>query len=208
MSSAQGNLIVIEKRSQESDAPSCHIERPLNLPPTKRYKYRMIALAAVHAYIAFHLISWHVFGIQIWGKTAMMGVPSLAKGTINAAAIMVILILLSIFFWGRGFCGWVCHMRGAIEFADWILRKLKVRQYLKLREKNVLVNTPHRWLLRIGALFVLLLPVIILITTWLSRTAGKSLFYSSVCLAAVVIWRHRSNLSRLMRGTEPRFTRK
>jgi ferredoxin len=38
-----------------------------------------------------------------------------------------------------------------------------VRQYLKLREKNVLVNTPHRWLLRIGALFVLLLPVIILI---------------------------------------------
>jgi acyl phosphate:glycerol-3-phosphate acyltransferase len=52
------------------------------------------------------------------------------------------------------------------------------------------------------------LPFIILITTWLSRTAGKSLFYSSVCLAAVVIWRHRSNLSRLMRGTEPRFTRK
>jgi len=52
------------------------------------------------------------------------------------------------------------------------------------------------------------LPFIVLITTWLSRTAGKSLFYWSVCLAAVVIWRHRSNLSRLMRGTEPRFTRK
>ena len=52
------------------------------------------------------------------------------------------------------------------------------------------------------------LPFVILITTWLSRTAGKALFYSSVCLAAVVIWRHRSNLSRLTRGTEPRFTRK
>jgi len=52
------------------------------------------------------------------------------------------------------------------------------------------------------------LPVIILITTWLRQTAGKSLFYSSVCLAAVVIWRHRSNLSRLVRGTEARFTRK
>src|SRR5437660_4966318 len=52
------------------------------------------------------------------------------------------------------------------------------------------------------------LPLIILITTWLSRTTEKLLFYSSVCLAAVVIWRHRSNLSRLMRGTEPRFTRK
>jgi len=52
------------------------------------------------------------------------------------------------------------------------------------------------------------LPVIILITTWLRHTAGKSLFYSSVCLAAVVIWRHRSNLSRLLHGTEARFTRK
>ncbi len=52
------------------------------------------------------------------------------------------------------------------------------------------------------------LPLIILITTWLSEHGGKSLFYSSVCLAVVVIWRHRSNLSRLMRGTEPRFTRK
>jgi acyl phosphate:glycerol-3-phosphate acyltransferase len=52
------------------------------------------------------------------------------------------------------------------------------------------------------------MPFIILITTWLSRAAGKLLFYSSVCLAGVVIWRHRSNLSRLIRGTEPRFTRK
>jgi glycerol-3-phosphate acyltransferase PlsY len=52
------------------------------------------------------------------------------------------------------------------------------------------------------------LPLIILLTTWLTRTTGKLLFYSSVSLAAVVIWRHRSNLSRLIRGTEPRFTRK
>lgn len=158
----QVQLITIDNRKHDSPR-SCTVHVPGNVAPTKRHKYRMIALASVHAYIAFHLISWHVFGFEIWGKTAMMGVPSLAKGTINAAAIMVILILASILIWGRGFCGWVCHMRGAIEFADWILRKLKVRQYLKLRERNVLVNTPHRWLLRIGALFVLLLPVIILI---------------------------------------------
>ena len=52
------------------------------------------------------------------------------------------------------------------------------------------------------------LPLIILITTWRSQGGAKSLFYPSLCLAALVIWRHRSNLSRLMRGTEPRFTRK
>src|SRR5215467_9705674 len=54
-------------------------------------------------------------------------------------------------------------MRDAIEFADWILKTLRVRQYLRLRERNVLINTRHRWMLRVGELFVLLLPAIILV---------------------------------------------
>src|SRR5215831_8446264 len=127
---AQPNqLISIEALKSPERGPSCSISKPRELKVTARYRWRMISLAAVHVYIALHIILWHVFDIKIWGKTAMMGVPSLANGTINAASIMVILILGSIFIWGRGFCGWVCHMRGAIEFADWILQKLKVRQY-------------------------------------------------------------------------------
>ena len=55
---------------------------------------------------------------------------------------------------------------------------------------------------------VIALPLVIFIMTWLNQTRGKALFYSSIFLAAVVIWRHRSNLSRLMHGREPRFTRK
>jgi len=52
------------------------------------------------------------------------------------------------------------------------------------------------------------LPIVIAIVTRLNQSYGKALFYSSLCIAAVVIWRHHSNLSRLMRGREPRFTRK
>jgi glycerol-3-phosphate acyltransferase PlsY len=52
------------------------------------------------------------------------------------------------------------------------------------------------------------LPVIILLVSWQDQNKVKPLFYCSACVAAVVIWRHRSNLSRLIRGTEPRFTRK
>jgi glycerol-3-phosphate acyltransferase PlsY len=51
------------------------------------------------------------------------------------------------------------------------------------------------------------LPIVILAVSWRNQNA-KAIFYFSVCVAAVVIWRHRSNLSRLLRGTEPRFTRK
>jgi acyl phosphate:glycerol-3-phosphate acyltransferase len=52
------------------------------------------------------------------------------------------------------------------------------------------------------------LPLVILIMTRFNQIHGKALFYSSLCIAAVVIWRHHSNLSRLIHGSEPRFTRK
>jgi acyl phosphate:glycerol-3-phosphate acyltransferase len=52
------------------------------------------------------------------------------------------------------------------------------------------------------------LPIVILVVGSHDQNNGKPLVYASACVAAVVIWRHRSNLSRLMRGTEPRFTRK
>ena len=52
------------------------------------------------------------------------------------------------------------------------------------------------------------LPLVILIMTLLNQIHGNALFYSSLGIAAFVIWRHRSNFSRLMRGSEPRFTRK
>src|SRR5215471_15690957 len=53
----------------------------------------------------------------------------------------------------------------------------------------------------------LALPLVILVISWRNQSA-KAIFYFSACVAAFVIWRHRSNLCRLMHGTEPRFTRK
>lgn len=52
------------------------------------------------------------------------------------------------------------------------------------------------------------LPVTVLGLTHARHTNGMALFYFTLCLAAVVIFRHRSNLSHLLRGTEPRFKRK
>src|SRR4029077_9512637 len=68
------------------------------------------------------------------------------------------------------------------------------------------------WLTRYGSVAsltaALVLPIVILVVRSHDQNNGKPLVYSSACVAAVIIWRHRSNLSRLMRGTEPRFTRK
>ena len=54
----------------------------------------------------------------------------------------------------------------------------------------------------------LAVPIAILSMMFLGQTGGAGLLYFSICLAAVIIFRHRSNLSRLVRGTEPRFKRK
>ncbi len=51
-------------------------------------------------------------------------------------------------------------------------------------------------------------PITILSMMFLGQTGETALLYFSICLAAVVIVRHRSNLLRLVRGTEPRFKRK
>ena len=52
------------------------------------------------------------------------------------------------------------------------------------------------------------LPIVILLLRSHDQNNAKPLVYASACVAAVVIWRHRSNLLRLMRGTEPRFGRR
>ena len=51
------------------------------------------------------------------------------------------------------------------------------------------------------------LPLIVLLIS-LGNGQGKLLFYFSLGLAAVVVLRHSSNISRLLHGTEPRFNRK
>ncbi|HEY0368416.1 MAG TPA: glycerol-3-phosphate 1-O-acyltransferase PlsY [Chthoniobacterales bacterium] len=52
------------------------------------------------------------------------------------------------------------------------------------------------------------LPIVVGILLLLHRTHGSVLFYFCSAMTALVIWRHRSNISRLMSGREPRFVRK
>lgn len=50
-----------------------------------------------------------------------------------------------------------------------------------------------------------ILPIVITVVRSHDQNIGKPLVIASVCVAAIIIWRHRSNVSRLIHGTEPRF---
>ena len=52
------------------------------------------------------------------------------------------------------------------------------------------------------------LPVAVAALVALQQTQGTVLFYFSLLMTTLVIWRHRSNITRLLNGTEPRFARK
>ena len=52
------------------------------------------------------------------------------------------------------------------------------------------------------------LPIIVAILVRLNYTQGYVLLYFSTVMTALVVWRHRSNISRLLTGTEQRFARK
>ena len=52
------------------------------------------------------------------------------------------------------------------------------------------------------------LPIVIFIVLSRSEANNALLFYFSICLAALVVFRHRSNLVRLAKGTESRFQKR
>lgn len=148
----------------DSSAALCEVQPMREFSPAPHsltMKVRYFCLLAVNIYIVAHVALWYAFDIRPWGKTAMTGVPALIRGNVNSAAVMVILIVSSVFIFGRAFCGWACHVRGLLELSDWTMRKLKLDGYMKLRRRNVLVNTRYPWLLRLGAFTILLMPVLV-----------------------------------------------
>ena len=54
----------------------------------------------------------------------------------------------------------------------------------------------------------LALPIVVAVLVHLKFTQGHVLLYFSMVMTALVVWRHRSNMSRLLNGTEQRFARK
>jgi glycerol-3-phosphate acyltransferase PlsY len=72
----------------------------------------------------------------------------------------------------------------------------------------ILVFLTTRYVSAASIVAAMALPFVIWIATRLNESRGQALFYASLCLAAFVIWRHRSNVSRLIHGSEGRFNRK
>ncbi len=68
----------------------------------------------------------------------------------------------------------------------------------------VLVFLITRYVSFASILAALTLPLVVAL---LDRSRGHVLLFFSAAMTALVVWRHRPNIARLIAGTEPRFTR-
>ncbi|MFL6584176.1 MAG: glycerol-3-phosphate 1-O-acyltransferase PlsY [Chthoniobacterales bacterium] len=72
----------------------------------------------------------------------------------------------------------------------------------------ILVFEISRYVSLASIIAVAALPIVVAILLHFGLTTGVGLLYFSAVMAALIVWRHRTNISRLLAGTEPRFERK
>jgi glycerol-3-phosphate acyltransferase PlsY len=72
----------------------------------------------------------------------------------------------------------------------------------------VIVFLATRYVSLASIIAALALPIAVALLSRFGVARGAVLLYFSLAMTCLVVWRHRSNISRLLTGTEPRFTRK
>jgi len=89
-------------------------------------KYRILSFIIVHLLIFFHVI---------WAENSFLGSFDfqeffdrfLGEGILNAGSLMVLFAFFFTLFFGRFFCGWLCHFGAIQEFAWWIFDKVGIK---------------------------------------------------------------------------------
>ncbi|CAN5789704.1 glycerol-3-phosphate 1-O-acyltransferase PlsY [soil metagenome] len=72
----------------------------------------------------------------------------------------------------------------------------------------VVIFETTRYVSLASVIAALALPIAVGVLVYLGQTQGTVLLWFSMAMTALVVWRHRENLARLLQGTEPRFIRK
>jgi len=72
----------------------------------------------------------------------------------------------------------------------------------------VVVFETTRYVSLASIIAAIALPIIVSVLARWKFVDTSALIYFSIVMMLLVLWRHRSNCSRLLKGTEQRFTRK
>jgi ferredoxin-type protein NapH len=145
---------------------------PTRRRPGRLNRIRLWVLGGLVAAIAVHMYTWYYLGWRTIGKVSFSGLASAMVGHINNAAVFCILLVISLAFVGRFFCGWLCKLGAFQELAEAVFRRIGFRPKL--------IHTRAR-MVRLFMFVPYFLPVL-----YLWRAKGLSTAY--VNLGAVEPW--------------------
>ena len=122
--------------------------------PSRRGKWRALALILVHVAAALHVWHWMRTGRTITPVEPSEAMQTLGQGLVNAGFVLFVALILSTLIFGRFFCGWGCHIVALQDLCTTVLRRLGLRpQPLRSR---VLVYVPLA-----AAVFMFVAPTVV-----------------------------------------------
>ncbi len=158
----------------------------------KKYGYPVFAADLLKGFAA---VRWAMF------HAAAVGAPDLVQVCGIVAAVSCVI--------GHSFPVWLRFRGGkGVATSAGTLLGLMPFAVLAIFAVWVVVFETSRFVSLASVAAAAVLPVVVFVMLQLGALNATSLLYFSVAIAAVVIWRHRSNIRRLIAGTEPRFARK
>lgn len=94
---------------------------------TKISRWRAGVLIAVNLLMVIHLIQWLIAGMTISPIEPSEAMETLEVGVVNAGAILFLAAFLSVAFFGRFFCGWLCHIVALQDLCAFMMTKIGIR---------------------------------------------------------------------------------
>ena len=90
-------------------------------------KIRAWVLTGVYLASFGHLLHWQLKGETLSPLEPSEAMYTMARGVVNAGAILLVASLAVTLVVGRWFCGWLCHMVAVQDLAAWILKKVGIK---------------------------------------------------------------------------------
>ncbi len=114
---------------------------PQPLPTSKYTKWRAFTLTMVYVLISLHVAHWLIAGKTLAPLELHEVMFTAELGIVTAGFLLMLLVTIATFIFGRFFCSWGCHMMTLQEYSSWLLKKLKVRPRM-IRSRILLFVPP------------------------------------------------------------------
>lgn len=118
----------LEPPSEHVSLPAAPAPSPRGTPrPSRRSRWRIASLIAVHLLVLVHLAHWKIRGSTLTPLEPSEAMQTLELGYVNAGFVVFGLSILATLLLGRFFCGWACHVVAYQDAAAWLLGKVGLR---------------------------------------------------------------------------------